>query len=432
MKMKKINLIIVFLVLGFSGFAQTSLSLMDAIQKALENNYDIRIQKMDENIAGLNNNWGTAGRYPTVSLSGNSNNKSDFNDADNYTNLQLSGGVTLNWTLFDGFRVNITKQRLAELENMTKGYTAVLVEGTLQSVIATYYNVLLEQEILQVYKENAQLSKDRADYQQMRKDIGNAVSYEVLQASNSYLADKASVLLQEANVKSAMRELVYLMGEETGSYELNGKLETQIQDYKLDDLVQAMLLNNKNLKNQYINQTLAEKATALAKANYYPKLSLSAGAQAVSVTQNYVTSNDFSSTSSNVFGNLSLTYNLFNGGVRKRAVQIAKIEEEMSSIEIDAMKVSLTNQLSNLFDFYDARKEMYSLAEERLKVAQINLEISNQKFKAGTINSFNFRDVQLSYQEAAIARLNAIYNLIDVNTSLLRITGGIIEESTTK
>lgn len=430
--MKKINLIIVFLVLGFSGFAQTSLSLMDAIQKALENNYDIRIQKMDENIAGLNNNWGTAGRYPTVSLSGNSNNKSDFNDADNYTNLQLSGGVTLNWTLFDGFRVNITKQRLAELENMTKGYTAVLVEGTLQSVIATYYNVLLEQEILQVYKENAQLSKDRADYQQMRKDIGNAVSYEVLQASNSYLADKASVLLQEANVKSAMRELVYLMGEETGSYELNGKLETQIQDYKLDDLVQAMLLNNKNLKNQYINQTLAEKATALAKANYYPKLSLSAGAQAVSVTQNYVTSNDFSSTSSNVFGNLSLTYNLFNGGVRKRAVQIAKIEEEMSSIEIDAMKVSLTNQLSNLFDFYDARKEMYSLAEERLKVAQINLEISNQKFKAGTINSFNFRDVQLSYQEAAIARLNAIYNLIDVNTSLLRITGGIIEESTTK
>ena len=430
--MKKISLIIILVVFWLAGFAQTNLSLMDAIQKALENNYDIRIQKMDESISALNNNWGTAGRYPSISLSGNSNNKADFNSSDNYNQFQLLGGVTLNWTLFDGFRVNITKQKLEELYNLTKGYTAVLVEGTLQSVITTYYNVLLEEEILTVYRANEQLSKDRMDYQQMRKDIGNAVSYEVLQAQNAYLADKASVLLQEANVKSAMRELVYLMGEEAGNYLLTGKLETDIKNYQLDDLNQAMLQNNKNLKNQYINQTLAEKATALARASYYPKLSLSTGAQVVGLTQNYAIAADISSTSSNAFGNLSLTYNLFNGGVRKRALQIAKIEEEISNVETDAIKVSLSNQLSNLYDFYQARKGVYNLAEERLKVAQINLEISDQKLKAGTINSFNFRDVQLSYQAAAIDRLNAIYNLIDVHTSLLRLTGGIIDETTAK
>ena len=427
---KKINIILLLLALSVCAFGQTELSLMDAIQKALENNYDIRVQKMDENIAGINNNWGTAGRYPSISLSGNSNNKADFNTTDNYTQYQLIGGISLNWTLFDGFKVNITKQKLEELENLTKGYTAVLVEGTIQSVISTYYDVLLQQEILKVYQGNEQLSKDRVEYQQMKKDIGNLVSYEVLQAQNAYLADKASVLLQEATVKSAVRELVYLMGEESGNYRLNGTLEANISSYELKDLTDAMLQNNSNLKNQYINQTLTEKATALAKAGYYPKLSLAAGAQGVNLNSNYTSGAAINANSSNVYGNLSLTYNLFNGGVRKRALQIAKIEEEMSNIETDAMQVSLTNQLANLYDYYQARMGMYDLAEERLKVAQINLEISNEKFKAGTINSFNYRDVQLSYRQAAIDRLNAVYNLIDVNTSLLRLTGGIIEEYT--
>lgn len=428
----KIKLLTILLLLAVSGFSQTKLTLLDAIQKALDNNYDIRIQRMDESIAGLNNNWGTAGRYPTISLSASSNNKADFNETDNYTQYQLSGGVALNWTLFDGFRVNITKQRLTELENLTKGYTVVLVEGTIQSVISTFYDVLLQQEILKVYQANEQLSKDRVDYQQVKKDLGSAVSYEVLQAQNAYLADKASVLLQEATVKSALRELVYLLGEEAGNYQPEGELVADPGNYQLEELTQAMLENNSNLKNQYINQTLSEKATALARANFYPRLSLSAGAQTVSFNQNYTSGTSISSPSSNVYGNLSLAYNLFNGGVRKRAVQIAKIEEDMSNIETEAMTVSLSNQLANLYDFYLARKGMYDLAEERLKVARINMEISNEKFKAGTINSFNFRDVQLSYRQAAIDRLNAIYSLIDVNTSLLRLTGGIVEETTNK
>ena len=40
------------------------LVLTDAIEKTLEYNYGIRISKSDVEIAGINNNWGNAGRYP--------------------------------------------------------------------------------------------------------------------------------------------------------------------------------------------------------------------------------------------------------------------------------------------------------------------------------------------------------------------------------
>jgi len=51
-----------------------------------------------------------------------------------------------------------------------------------------------------------------------------------------------------------------------------------------------------------------------------------------------------------------------------------------------------------------------------------------QPFKSGAINSFNFRDIQLRYINASIRRLEAIFDLIDTETELLRLTGGIVSE----
>ncbi|MCF8362779.1 MAG: TolC family protein [Prolixibacteraceae bacterium] len=378
--MKKIISSIVFVMMVVFATAQQQLAVFEAIQKALQNNYDIQLQAKDREIAAINNNWGTAGRYPTLSFSASSNNEADFNEDDDFNQFRLVGGVSLNWTLFNGFKVNITKSRLEELEKLSEGHTAVLVEQTVQSVIMAYNSVLLEQKKLDVYTENVQLSNDRLEYEKMRKELGSAVSYEVLQAQNSYLDDKSQVMLQEANVKSAMRELAFLMGEENTSYKLTDDIEADTVSYNQEELLNIMLNGNKNLQNQFIAISLAEKEIQLAKANYHPTISLNAGGQVVDMERNYNSGQEMSSLSSNVYGNLSLSYSIFNGGVRKRAVQIAKIEEEAAYIEQEEMELSLTNQLHQLLDFYRARKSMLKLADERLGVARLNLDISQQKF----------------------------------------------------
>jgi len=66
------------------------------------------------------------------------------------------------------------------------------------------------------------------------------------------------------------------------------------------------------------------------------------------------------------------------------------------------------------------------VAEAGIESAELNLEISKEKYLNGSINSFNFRDVQLIYLNAAFSRLSAVYNLIDAHTELLRLTGGIL------
>ncbi len=64
-----------------------------------------------------------------------------------------------------------------------------------------------------------------------------------------------------------------------------------------------------------------------------------------------------------------------------------------------------------------------------MESAELNMQIATEKYRSGTINSFNFRDVQLIYLNIAHRKLNAIYDIIDTHTELLRLTGGIVTEN---
>jgi outer membrane protein TolC len=92
------------------------------------------------------------------------------------------------------------------------------------------------------------------------------------------------------------------------------------------------------------------------------------------------------------------------------------------------MQISLGNLLKNYYDLYNIRKELYMVSLANVESATLNMEISTEKFRSGAINSFNFRDVQVIYLRAAASKFQAIYNLIDIQTELLRLTGGIISE----
>ncbi len=54
------------------------------------------------------------------------------------------------------------------------------------------------------------------------------------------------------------------------------------------------------------------------------------------------------------------------------------------------------------------------------------MSISEDKYRSGVINSFNYRDIQLIFLSASYQRLNAVYNLISSKTGLTRITGGFL------
>lgn len=418
-------LISITILLAASVKGQDPLSLSFALEQALENNYGLIISRADLQIAEINNNWGTAGRYPTIGFDASDNNSYELNSG-SYTN-RLSAGVGLNWILFDGFRVNITKAQLETLEDLSAGRLAVQVESTIEDIILAYYTVLLQKEQLKVLETVMQLSDDRYQYEIKKKSLGGSVTYNVLQAQNVFLTDKANYLNQDMLVRNTVRNLNFMMGvEPSRNWEFTEAFEADTSIFILGDLLTKMKSDNQSLKNQYTNLLLQENQTSLQKSAYYPSLSLGTGLD-YGHTWSYTDgAQSFNNETVTPYGNVRVSFDIYSAGVRKRGVEIARINEEIAKVETEQMEHALTNELFNLFDFHEVRLELLKVANENLGAAELNMSISEEKYRSGVINSFNYRDIQLIYLSVSYQRLLAVYNLIGSKAALTRITGGFL------
>jgi outer membrane protein TolC len=107
---------------------------------------------------------------------------------------------------------------------------------------------------------------------------------------------------------------------------------------------------------------------------------------------------------------------------------VARVNEQITHTETEQIRHSLINVLYNEYDLYNVRSTLLEVADENLEAAELNLKIAEDRFKTGAINSFNYRDIQVIYINAALQRLRSVFNLIDSRTTLTRLIGGFVNE----
>jgi outer membrane protein TolC len=412
------------------------LSLQLAVSIALEKNFDIQIGKKNLESSEVNNTWEATGMFPSVAIGANQSNRFDDSQSqvipdtrNEITIANISPYVQVNWLLFNGLSVYINKARLDLLVDLSEGNVALLIENNIQAVVLAYFQTLKDREKLATIEKIKKLSKDRFEYVQTRKDFGAAVSYDVLQAKNAYLSDSTNYLLQSLQLKQSQLNLNLLMGVDKESvYNLVTPFEAVSEEYLYSELEEKMFSNNKTLLNQYINQEILQKNVKLAKANVWPTLNMSAGGDYGNQYFKFAPNDPIYTYSYSFYVNFSLNFNLYSGGTTRRAIQQARISEEIGLVQEHQIKQTLSNGLLTIYQMYDIRKQLLNVADVSLETAQLNLDLSTERFKNGTINSFNFRDVQIQFINSEFNRLEAVYNLIDSHSELLRITGGIISE----
>lgn len=430
-----ITYLIITVLFALPAMAQedsSTYTLDQLISESLENNYDIRVSRTDLEISELSNTIGNAGMLPSLMWESTLNNGfNDRYDADNQSG-SLQNGVRLNWVLFKGFSAHIRKNRLETMEQLSGGNLAFVVENTIQAVVMAWYRALMAKEQLELLKEVMQLSEDRLGYMEDRRDLGAATSYEILQARTAYLTDKTTYLEQEVAVISTIRELKYLAGmDESVSLKLDGEMDFDGGEYALGELLAQLDNSNRSIQNQFLNLALLEKQRVLEQRARYPSLNATAGAghnvHPESLNSNSATPG-FSDGYFSYFANFSLSFTLFDGDRINRNIQIARMEEAIGQTNLEEMKHRLKNRLLNLYDTYQVRKELVEVGKENMETARVNMQLSEEKFRAGAINSFNYRDVQLNYLQTSINYYRSVLNLVDTHTDLVRITGGIVEE----
>ncbi len=441
--MKKIETLIVFAILLFStniSIAQNNnnsglgISLDEALSQGLKKNFSIIISQLDHKIAKNNNTLGTAGAYPTVTANLSNSNRYDNQpltqnpDKRTYTvNNSLTPGLNLRWTLFNGFAVAFRKENLQKGEEISAIRMQTELENSTAEIINAYYLTLLEKEKLHVSQELMKLSKDRLNYFKIKKELGTALTYDILQVKNAFISDSSSFLLQRMLYKNAARQLSQAMGDNSlALYSPNGDFKTPTATYQSEELLVRMQQHNTMLQSAMINFEMMEHNIFLAKSSCWPSLSLDAGTDFSNLRVNYKEFDPATVYTYDAYARISLSYTIFNGGNRQRNISNAKIDKDIASLKYQDLELTLKTSLYSLYEMYNVRKQLLQAAEENLLVAKLNLTISEEKYKSGLINSFNYRDIQLIYKNAAFMLLQAKYNLIITHTDLMKITGQLV------
>jgi len=213
---------IVFILCSFQfSIRAQDLSLQDAINLALERNYQILISNKQIDIADKNNKWSEAGLFPTVSLNATFNNVIQDNRDNPFTftpglilQQSFQPSINLNWNVFSGFFVLMNKQRLDYLEQQSRGNAMLIIENTVLEVIKVYYTAVLHKEKLKFLRELLSFSRERIAYFEVKQQYGSANSLELMQFKNQLLSDSMNVLLQEMSYDNARRNLSLLLNFE--------------------------------------------------------------------------------------------------------------------------------------------------------------------------------------------------------------------------
>ena len=431
--------ILLLLSITFSSLfiAQDSLflSLSDAIKIGLKQNYEIQISKKNVEINKLLNTWGEAGLLPSINISGSQDNTLSDQSKNPTSFIQellqsnsFNGGVALNWTVFNGFNVKANKIKLEQLVEQSEGTVSLVVENTIHGIILSYYQCKIQREQLSLLKNVLDLSKEKFELQQTKNKLGLGVTVDLLQFESAYLTDSSNLILQELAYKNSIRNLNLLMGVDVNrNWNLTEELTPTKNIYSFDDLNNKMLSNNTNIKNQLINFSLLKQDIEMAKSAFYPSLSFNSGGN-YSNSRFAIGNLSQNGTSINYYGNFTLNFRLYDGGKVRRGIKALKIQEEINFLEMEKIKYELSQDLSMNFDTYQTRLRIFELNKKSFLVAKQNFDIAKIKENSGLISSFNLRDIEMAYLNSGISLFQSTFNLIESNTTLLKLTGGIIQD----
>jgi outer membrane protein len=437
MRIIRVYSLVVFCLLSISTtiLAQEKLTLQQAIEMALKNNYDINIVKNNAIIAANSNTLGNAGMLPKVDLQASTNlannaTKQEFSsgltvDKSGVKSTNINAGVYLTWTLFDGMKMFATHKRLQEMETMGALSSKIQIENSVLQIIINYYNIVRQKQLIKGLSENITISEERLKIAQKKLEIGSGSKLDVLQAKVDMNAQTSNLYRQKTNLSELKTNLNLLLARK-GDVEFD--VENDIpNEFKLkyDDLKSNIEKNNLELKAVQTNTAIISQTIRESKSQLYPKLNFNA---------NYLFARSenqagFALLNQNLGLNLGLTasWTIFNGLNTNNQIKNARLQLDNANYEFNNTKAVLDAQLYSMFKRYQDDAKILELEEENTKLAKEAVDIALERFKIGSSNSIELKEIQKSYDDALTRLAEARFNAKVAETQLMKLNGEIVK-----
>lgn len=440
--MRRFSFLFLFVV-SLSGLkAQGLLTVEEAVATALRNNYDIRLAQNDSMAAAIDYSFRNAALFPRVNgnlgTTWNNNNVKQVladgtkRESNGLKSNNIQAQLALNWTIFDGLKMFVTRDKLEEFVRLGELAIRNQVVNTVANVINTYYNIVQQKQQLLAIREQMGISQERVKLAEYKLDIGVGAKPDVLQSRIDLNGLRALELQQERLIAQLKEELNQLMNPSGGIREVPASTTYEVSDsipinhnLMLGDIQTGVEQFNPTLKIAQKNIDIAQLTLKERKAERWPIVSFNS-AYNFNRVENQAVINNFSTLFNRNKGfnyGLTATVPIFNNFNTRRLIRQAQLDISYQQLYYDYQRSLINLSVFNAWKDYEQQRKALVLEEENIALARENVNIIFQVYRLNSTTLIQLKEAQRSLQEAYTRLITARYNTKRAETELLRLQG---------
>lgn len=435
-KMITKKMVLFLLLIGFQLSAQNKKwTLEECVDYAIQNNISIKQSELDLKTSDIEKLEAIGGFLPT--LNGNASYSVNTgasinpvtNQFQNQTFKSFSASANSSLMLFNGLANWKTLQR-SKLNQIANTYRLDKMKDDIALSIAnSYLQILFNKEQLKVQKNQNLVTKENIKRTQELIEAGSLPAGDIYELQATDATQQQQIISTEnALLISKIALCQILLLEDYATFDISDEVIDLPLSSVSNETQEAILAKAKesvkDVKIALSNVDIAKKDVAISRSSYLPTLT---GFVGYNTRWSESTPFNFADQLSLFDGTavgLQLSVPILNGFATRGRVQRAKINQERSEFQLKQAELDLERNVYQAYNDVINAKKSFEAAQKTLEARRQSFNFSKERYEVGLMNSFDFSQSTIAYENAQSEVLRTKYDYI-FRTKILEFYFGI-------
>lgn len=389
-----------------------SLQFKQALEYALQHSPELDSASRELNASELERKSGISRFLPSLDLAathGLEDERPSFGDSPWESDLTLS----LTETLWDN-GVSLTRYRIARVGNEQAGIRFRQTrDRILRDVGSEFFRYSLTLKLLEIRQSQFDLLKKQYELTSQQYHQGLKTRRDFLRFKTELGRAEIDMLNARNTVTRSEQELKRLLSVPLGSATAPLSFVPEESLPALDRLPRQApkLESHATYRLAELERETQSLEASLLTRRYWPELTLSSGVTYRAT--DYLGQNDVTVANDQLGWNalLTLRYNLWDWGIRRRDRTVAEERRRIQSNELETELLSLRSEIERLMLSLEQFRSNFKLSQELLKLEQDNMRLLETEYRNGKVSYLDYINSLENLADARIKYYSALYEL---------------------
>ena len=403
----------------FTSLNAKEFNLDELIDIALNNNTKIQVSKNNKEIKTQEVKKAKSAYLPKLTANADIGNYDIKSLGSEQEGDATSVTLSANQLLYDFGKTSSSIDASKYNLDASKTEISSNTQSTILSVKETYYDILNKYQQIEVANESIKLDELQLSQANEYFKAGIRTKIDVTNAKLNLSNSQLKLVKAEYSYKIAKTKLISILGLnkqvniKTNNSDIKSLAKNSILKYEdLDKLIDLGLIQRPEIK-KYSALIKSNKASIKnVKSQYYPRLDINA-----SYTDK--NSDDISSLESKQTAVLlNLKWDLYTGNTTNADKKIALSNLSSTNKQLEQTRLEITQDITNSYFNMKQSFDSIRIGLLSLDFSIENLNLANERYKAGLNDLLEVNDAKLEYTQAKTTLINAYYTYLSNNAQV--------------